>query len=220
MRLNTVNYLCTLLLFTLWGCVVPDSNNSSVASSSDEACSPGELWTPTNCETDTFACMEKTFEPLPVTCARREPPHCSRSSEPDRWCKEDSYDPEATCGETADPTGCIIREPIHDYEFCGMASSEEECQQMGCDLVLNGLLGSIEGDACLLDSNQPWEHACFKNNGTRREMSWGNLTSFYVREKPDGSFEVLFLNALYDDALHDWTNCQDLPNSHPCHSCL
>ena len=214
--MRTPRLLVVTALLILAGCgTQPDSTETS-----DDACAPDELWAPVDCETDTFACVDKTFEPLLETCERREQPHCSRSTEPDRWCKEESFDPEATCGETADPTGCILSEPVYDYEFCAMASSEEECQQMGCDLALNGNLGTIEGDMCILDTNQPWSRACFKNNGNRRQMAWGNVTSFYVRETPEGGTQVLYLSALYDDALHDWTNCQELPNNHPCHSCL
>ena len=237
MRLSTSKYLCSLLLFTSWGCVVPtDRNNDSTDQSTQQkepdpqgasnnsplSCEDDEFLFPSDCEGGPDVCVKRTFHPPEVPCFEPVDRDCTLSTQPHEWCQQQLDDPAAECQhipDLSDENGCLPG-PIYDYEFCGMASSEEGCQQMGCDLVLNGLLGTIEGDACLLDSNRPWEHACFKNNGTRRVMHWGNLTSFYVRESAEGETEVLYLSNYYDPALHDWTNCQDLPNDHPCHFCL
>lgn len=114
---------------------------------------------------------------------------------------------------------CKQVEAIHDYDFCGMAESEEACEQMGCEIAIGGSSGTLEGETCSLDVRSE-EYACFQNVGNQPFMSWGQLASLYIREKEDGSFEVLYLNNLFDDALDDWTNCQDLHSRHPCNSCL
>ena len=115
---------------------------------------------------------------------------------------------------------CLKAEANHDYDFCGIAESEEACEQMGCEIALGALVGTLEGEVCTMTPRTESTFACFENVGNRPFMSWGQLASLYIREKEDGSFEVLYLYSLFDDALDDWTNCQDLHWRHPCNSCL
>ena len=136
-------------------------------------------------------------------------------------CIPDGFTPTIAPMNVISAPECLQAEVIHAYDFCGMAESEEACEQMGCEIAIGGSSGTIEGEVCTMTPrSESNAFACFENAGNQPFMSWGQLASLYIREKEDGSFEVLHLNNLFDDALEDWTNCQDLNSRHPCNSCL
>ena len=93
----------------------------------------------------------------------------------------------------------------HELEYLGVVSSEEGCTTLGGDVTLDANIARVEDDQCT--SPPTFARLCFINRGKQPLMSWGSVVTEYVRERDDGSYDVIQLGSLYDEALPDWISC-------------